>query len=74
MDIKKFLEKFNQNYDFLYENGENVSGYHDALKYGESALNSRPEFVRQFCAALGDFICSDTEVAAFGFTLADFGL
>lgn len=74
MNIKKFLEKFNQNYEFLYENSDHVAGYYEALEYGERILESCSDFVGEFVSFRGDFLSSDREVAAFGFTLSDFGL
>lgn len=73
MDIAEFLEKFNKNYDFLYDHNDNVAGYYEALEYGEKIINEQPEFVREFVKYRGDFLSSDREVAAFGFTLSDFG-
>lgn len=74
MNIKKFLEKFNQNYEFLYENSDHVAGYYEALEYGEKIMHEHADFVGKFAKFRGDFLSSDREVAAFGFALSDFGL
>ena len=73
MNISKFLNKFNENYNFLYEYEDNVAGYHEALDYGEKIIYENPDFVGEFAKFRGDFLSSDREVAAFGFTLIDFG-
>lgn len=73
MDIAEFLEKFNKNYGFLYDYGDNVAGYYEALDYGEKIIHEKPDFVGEFARFRGDFLSSDREVAAFGFTMSDFG-
>lgn len=73
MDISKFLDRFNENYNFLYDNSDRVAGYYEALDYGEKIMQEWPDFVGEFAKFRGDFLSSDREVAAFGFTLADFG-
>lgn len=73
MNISEFLEKFNQNYELLYTHGDNVAGYHQALEYGDEIIQTWPEFVREFVQYRGDVLSSDREVAAFGFTMSDFG-
>lgn len=40
---------------------------------GDKIIKERPAFVREFVKFRGDFLSSDREVAAFGFTLSDFG-
>lgn len=73
MNIHKFLQKFKENYNFLYDNDNRVAGYYEALDYGEKVMHEYPDFVREFVKFRGDVLSSDREVAAFGFTLADFG-
>lgn len=73
MNIYKFLQKFKENYNFLYDNDNRVAGYYEALDYGEKIIHEHPDFVREFVKFRGDVLSSDREVAAFGFTLADFG-
>ena len=29
MDISKFLDRFNENYNFLYDNSDRVAGYYE---------------------------------------------
>lgn len=73
MEIAEFVEKFNENYNFLYEHGDNVAGYYQALEFGDEIIQTWPEFVREFVQYRGDVLSSDREVAAFGFTMSDFG-
>ena len=71
IDIEKFLEKFNKEYKFLYDNHDNVAGYHEALHEGDKFIEQHTEFVGEFVKYRGDFISSDREVAAFMFALND---
>lgn len=73
MNINEFLNKFNENYDLLYEYNDNIAGYYEALEYGEKVIHENPDFAGEFARFRGDFLSSDREVAAFGFTLSDFG-
>lgn len=73
MNISKFLDRFTENYNFLYDNNDRVARYYEALDYGEKVMHEYPNFVREFVKFRGDVLSSDREVAAFGFTLADFG-
>lgn len=73
MNISKFLDRFKENYNFLYDNNDRVSGYYEALDYGEKIIHEKPDFVGEFVRFRGDFLSSDREVAAFGFTMSDFG-
>ena len=73
MDFSKFLDRFKENYNFLYNNNDHVAGYYEALDYGEKIIHEKPDFVGEFARFRGDFLSSDREVAAFGYTLADFG-
>ena len=73
MNISKFLDRFNEYYNFLYGHSDRVAGYYEALDYGEKIMQERADFVGEFARFRGDFLTSDREVAAFGFTLADFG-
>lgn len=69
LDIQKFLEEFNLEYNFLYENNDNVAGFHEAVQYGDKFIAEHPNFIRQFNEYRHDPITSDREVAAFAFTL-----
>lgn len=69
INIHKFLEQFNKEYDFLYDNYDNVAGYDEAVTAGDEFIKKNPKFVREFVEYRGDFISSDREVAAFMFAL-----
>lgn len=71
IDIKRFLEKFNSEYRFLYENNDNVAGYDEALREGDKFIENHPDFIIEFVKYRGDFITSDREVVAFMFALSD---
>lgn len=72
INIHKFLEQFNKEYDFLYDNYDNVAGYDEAVVAGDEFIKKNPKFVREFVEYRGDFISSDREVAAFMFALETF--
>ena len=71
IDIEKFIEKFRENYKFLYDNNDNVAGYREALEDGDKFIKDNPNFIGEFVKYRGDFISSDREVVAFMFTLED---
>ena len=72
INIHKFLEQFNKEYAFLYDNYDNVAGYDEAVAAGDEFIKKYPKFVREFVEYRGDFISSDREVAAFMFALETF--
>ena len=55
MDIAKFLDRFKENYNFLYNNNDHVAGYYEALDYGEKIMHEKPDFVGEFARFRGDF-------------------
>ncbi len=67
---------FEKQYDFLYENRDNVSGYHEALQWFDE--NSTKQEYQYLVDALvkqrGDFIASDREAVAFAFALEALGM
>lgn len=73
LDIKKFLERFNANYEFLYNAKDRVAGYDEAVDYGDMFIGEHGDFVREFVLYRGDLLTSDREVAAFAFALDDMG-
>lgn len=74
INIKDFAVKFLDNYNFLYENKDNVAGFDEAISFFDNFLKTHAEFVAEFARYRGDYISSDREAAAFSFTLEDFGL
>ena len=76
INIHKFLEQFNKEYDFLYDNYDNVVGYNEALAEGDKFImnNKNKDFISEFVKYRGDFISSDREVVAFMFTMENLGV
>jgi hypothetical protein len=69
INIHEFHRKFGEEYEFLYEHGDNVFGYREAVEAGDEFIKSHPDFVLEFVQYRGDYITSDREVAAFMFAL-----
>ena len=69
IDIVKFLEVFNKEYNFLYGNDDNVAGYREAVDSFDEFVKTHGDFVGEFVKFRGDFISSDREAAAFMFAL-----
>lgn len=69
--MKKLLEDFNNEYDFLYSNRDRVAGYDEAVKAFDEflATTEGKELVQKFVAYRGDIISSDREAASFMFAL-----
>ena len=67
--MEKLLEKFNKEYEFLYDNDDNVCGYDEAVDaFDEDMKNPRfKKLVQDFVQYRNDFISSDREAAAFEF-------
>ena len=70
INIKAFAEQFSKEYDFLYENGDNVAGYDEAVDAFDNFVKDNGEFVGEFAKYRGDFVSSDREAAAFMFALS----
>lgn len=75
INIQEFLKQFNKEYSFLYEHGENVAGYSEAVAEFDECLQNEnfKKFVGEFVNFRKDFISSDREAAAFMFALATLG-
>lgn len=73
INIQEFLEEFEKQYDFLYDNANTyVAGYDEALAAGNEFITEHIEFVREFNKYRGDILSSDREVVAFMFALDNF--
>lgn len=74
--MKTFLDKFNQEYDFLYNadvNNQYVVGSNEALAYFDNELTEyEKSILTSFVKYRQDVIMSDREVIAFMFTLDSF--
>lgn len=71
LNIKRFLELFNEEYTFLYDNHDHVAGFWEAVVTGDEFIKNHLEFVKEFNKYRGDILSSDREVAAFMFALDD---
>ena len=71
INIKAFAEQFQKEYNFLYENNNNVAGYREAVAAFDEFLSNNKNFVCEFIKYRGDFISSDREAAAFMFALSN---
>lgn len=69
INISEFEKKFNQEYNLLYENEDNVAGYREALMAFDLFVEKNKSFVRKFVEHRMDFISSDREAVAFMFAL-----
>ncbi len=73
ISVKDFLEKFNNEYKFLYDSDGTVCGEKEATKAFDDFVKQHGDFVREFVMLRGDFISSDREAAAFMFALDSVG-
>lgn len=75
VNIHEFAEKFNKEYEFLYDNYDRVAGYDEAVEaFDEACKNEKfAAFVGEFGNYRQDFISSDREAAAFMFALESMG-
>lgn len=74
VSIEKFLRKFRKEYEFLYDNYDNVAGFRDAVKEFDFRIHHDIGFsrmVQEFARYRKDFISSDREAAAYMFAWAD---
>ena len=69
-----FLRAFGIRYAELYDASGKPEGYDEMQRKGDAFIASNPAEVVAFARARQDVLSSDREVAAFGFTLAAFGL
>lgn len=65
IDMNRFSEKFAQEYEFLYQNGDNVAGYAEAVAAFDQFATHHGGFVGEFAQYRGDCITSGREAAAF---------
>ena len=74
-DVKKILKKFHEEYDFLYENYDRVSGYNEALESWDDYIKKQSfkDLVGKLNKARMDIFSSDREIVALMFALDDLG-
>lgn len=74
IDIRRFNQEFNKEYEFMYEasmRNETVAGYDEAVRAFDEFAPKHKAFVMEFVKYRGDFISSDREAAAFMFALCN---
>lgn len=71
INIHRFLRKFNDVYEFLYDHYDNVAGYQEAVNLGDWFIENHRDFVAEFNKFRGDILSSDREVAAFAYVMMD---
>lgn len=69
INIEQFTKEFQKEYNFLYDNNDNVAGYREAVEFGDKFMTEHNDFVGEFTKYRGDLLTSDREVAAFAFAL-----
>ena len=71
ISLSAILEKFEKEYEFLYDHGDNVAGYREAVSAFDEQIAKQGKgflsFLGAFADFRGDFISSDREAAAFMF-------
>lgn len=76
-DMRDIFKQFQREYDFLYEHGDNVAGFEDAINHYENNIskwNNNKYFQKYMfalCTLYGDCFTSDREVAALMFACND---
>ncbi len=74
LKINEFKEKYHENYEWLYNGGDQLSDYDTLwMEFDNRAKNDETfaRLVTEFCNFIGDVILSDREEAAFILTLHD---
>lgn len=80
MDYRKLLNRFNKNFDAIYNaqaNGSYMAGYDEALDYYDNVVRTNPILVNirdEFNQVRKDILSSDRECVAFVFSLEDCGV
>jgi len=72
INIHAFSKQFEKEYNFLYENRNNVAGYEEAVTAFDKFLKDHTNFICEFNTYRNDIISSDREAAAFMFALEVF--
>lgn len=72
INIEEFQQKYRHEYNFLYDNRDNVAGYTEAVQSFDEFAKAHSDFVKEFVDYTGDFVSSDREAAAFMFALNSF--
>lgn len=69
INMEKFCEQFQKEYNFLYDCRGYVAGYDEAVSAFDRFQADHADFVLEFAQYRGDVVSSDREAAAFMFAL-----
>lgn len=69
INMEKFCEQFQKEYNFLYDCRGYVAGYDEAVSAFDRFQIDHADFVREFAQYRGDVVSSNREAAAFMFAL-----
>ena len=72
--LSQVIEKFGEHYNEMYQNGDQVEGYTEAVAVGDQFIKENPDFMSRLAKQRNDVVSSDRETAALAFALADVGL
>ena len=68
--VTEAVKRYRNMYSKLYEAKAAVKDYGKAVAFGDKILSGEPAFVGAFVHENGDFVSSDREAAALGFTVS----
>lgn len=71
INIKDFSKQYKKEYEFLYDNRDNIAGYTEAVAAFDNFIKTAAgsALVGEFARFRGDLLTSDREAAAFMFAL-----
>lgn len=71
IDYNRLLSQFGKEYNFLYDNHDNVAGFREAMDFFDNYIKTEIGLavVSQFSKLRQDIIASDREATAFAFAL-----
>ena len=68
--VTEAVKRYRNMYSKLYEAKSTVKDYDKAVSFGDKILSSEPDFINAFVQENGDFVSSNREAAALGFTVS----
>lgn len=75
INIHEFKKQYDNNYDWLYNGGDELSDYPQLVQDGDALISylreNRPDFLDEWIEYRQDLMVSDREVAAFALTILD---
>lgn len=70
--MKQLDNKFREIYSFLCLHNGKVKNFEKAVKLGDAFVDCNNEFMAKYAKYRGDYLKSDSEIAAFAFAMASF--